>query len=173
MKSRYGVQGPQGARENPSGFSLLAIISIAFCALCFFPAAPANAQFDTGTIVGSVTDSSGAALPKANITIINTGTGAETNIHADGIGNFVASGLAYGTYIVSADAANFGKASSQPLVLHVGATVAVELKLRLASAVESVQVTGTTTTVDLSTSVSGTTLNSEQIGQRQRCERFS
>jgi hypothetical protein len=158
------VQGPQGARENPSGFSLLAIISIAFCALCFFPAAPANAQFDTGTIVGSVTDSSGAALPKANITIINTGTGAETNIHADGIGNFVASGLAYGTYIVSADAANFGKASSQPLVLHVGATVAVELKLRLASAVESVQVTGPTTTVDLSTSVSGTTLNSEQIG---------
>jgi hypothetical protein len=164
MKSRYGVQNPQRVRENPSGFALLAIISIVFCALCLFSAVPAKAQFDTGTIAGSVIDSTGASLPKANITIINTGTGAKTALHTDSTGNFVASGLAFGNYIVSADVVNFGKVSSQPLVLNVGSTVTVRLTLKVAATVESVQVTGTTTTVDITTSVSGTTLSSEQIG---------
>lgn len=163
MKSKSAVQSPQVARKNPSCMALLALISIVMCVLCLCSSAPAKAQFDTGTIVGSVSDPSGAALPKANVTILNTGTGVKTTQTADSAGNFVASGLGYGSYIVSADAPNFGKASSQPLVLHVGATVTVNLKLKVASAVESVEVTGTTTTIDITTTVSGSTLTAEQV----------
>ncbi len=162
MKSGSGVQGPRSARTISGGFTLTAVCSMILYALIFL-STPVQAQFDTGSIVGSVTDPSGAAIPKATITILNTGTGAQSELQADAAGNFAASDLAYGTYVVSADAANFGKASSQPVVLHVGATITVKLKLKVASAVESVQVTGTTTTVDITTTVSGSTLTSQQV----------
>jgi hypothetical protein len=125
---------------------------------------PAAAQFDTGTIVGSVTDPTGAVLAHISVTIANTGTGTETTLPTDSNGNFVASGLPFGHYVVSASAPNFGTTSTQPVDLHVGATVTVKLALKVAAANESVEVTGTTTTVDISSSTAGTTLTSNQIG---------
>lgn len=121
------------------------------------------AQFDTGTIVGSVTDPSGAVVPNAMVTITNTGTGVETKLPTDSGGNFVASGAPFGHYVVSAVAANFGKTTSQPIYLRVGATVAVKLILKVEAAVETVQVTGTAATVDTSTTTAGTTLGAEQV----------
>jgi hypothetical protein len=126
-------------------------------------AIPAVAQFDSGTIDGAVTDASGAAIPNATVTITNTGTSIVTTAHTDGTGNFVASALPFGNYVVTATAANFQKAKTNPLTLNVGATVHVNLALTVATADESVEVTGTATTVDTSSSTSGTTLNSTQV----------
>ncbi len=125
---------------------------------------PAYAQFDTGTIVGSVTDPTGAVIPHAAVAVTNTGTGIDTNAVTDGNGNFVVSALPFGHYVVSATATGFGKAASQPLELNVGATVSVKLSLTVATTSQNVEVTGTTATIDTSTSTAGTTLNSEQIG---------
>jgi Carboxypeptidase regulatory-like domain len=125
--------------------------------------APARAQFDTGTIAGSVTDPSGAVIPDTAVVITNTGTGIQTSAKTDSNGNFVVSALPFGRYVVSATASGFGKASSQPLELNVGATVTVRLALSVATTNESIEVTGTTSTIDTSTSTAGTTLNSAQV----------
>jgi hypothetical protein len=124
---------------------------------------PVSAQFDTGTIAGSVTDPTGAVIPHATVTITNTDTGIKTTANTDSNGGFAASGLPFGHYVVSASAANFGKATTQELVLNVGATVRVDLAMAVAAANVSVEVTGTATTVDTSSSTSGTTLDSTQI----------
>ena len=126
--------------------------------------APTLAQFDTGTIIGSVTDPTGAVIPHATVTITNTGTGIETKLPTDNGGDFVASGLPFGHYVVSAVAANFGNTTSQPLVLNVGATMTVKLVLKVQGTAETVQVTGTATTIDTSSSTAGTTLSAEQVG---------
>src|SRR5580692_13026266 len=138
-------------------------LALLLAAVCFF-SAPAMAQFDTGSITGSVTDPSGAVIPGAAVTVANTGTGIETSTQSDGAGNFVVSALPFGHYVVSATAAGFGKATSQPVVLNVGATVAVRLTMAVASADVSVEVTGTVATVDTSTSTAGTTLDAQQVG---------
>jgi hypothetical protein len=124
---------------------------------------PLLAQFDSGSITGTVTDASGAVVPHATVTVTNVGTALHKSLVTDQSGNFVASAVPSGTYLVTANAGGFAEGKSQQVVLNVGATVNVNLALAVASAGESIQVTGTLTTVDTSSSTSGTTLDTNQI----------
>jgi len=129
----------------------------------FFASLFASAQFDTGTITGLVTDPSGAAVARATVSITNVGTGYVKTLTTDGRGFFVASSLPLGSYVVSAKAASFAEAKSQTIVLNVGATVNVNLALSVEAINETVEVTGTATTVDSGSSTAGTTLNATQL----------
>ncbi|HZP02371.1 MAG TPA: carboxypeptidase regulatory-like domain-containing protein [Terriglobia bacterium] len=124
---------------------------------------PSFAQFDTGTIKGTVTDPSGAAVPRAKITATHIGTGINTSTTTDANGDFVISALPYGNYVVRANASGFAEAESPSLVLNVGAIVRVNLALAIASAQQRIEVTGTTTTVQTETTQDGTTLNAAQV----------
>ena len=137
--------------------------AIALLAVVVFGALPMFAQFDTGTITGTATDASGAVVAHAAITVTNVGTGIQKSFVTDQNGNFVASSLPYGTYVVTIHASGFAESKSQPVVLNVGATVQVNLTLGVAASQESVQVNGTATTVDTSSSMSGTTLDTNQV----------
>jgi Carboxypeptidase regulatory-like domain/TonB dependent receptor len=137
--------------------------AIALLAIVVFGALPMLAQFDTGTITGTATDASGAVVAHAAITVTNVGTGIQKSFVTDQNGNFVASSLPSGTYVVATRASGFAESKSQPVVLNVGATVQVNLTLGVAASQESVQVNGTATTVDTSSSMSGTTLDSNQV----------
>jgi len=137
--------------------------AIAVLAIVVFGALPMLAQFDTGTINGTATDASGAVVGHAAITVTNVGTGIQKSFVTDQNGNFVASSLPYGTYVVRVGASGFAETKSAPIVLNVGATVNVNLAVAVAGSQESVQVTGTQTTVDTSSSMSGTTLDSNQV----------
>jgi hypothetical protein len=132
--------------------------------ICMLFVASSLAQFDTGTISGFVTDPSGAMVAGAKLTVTNTGTGIEKTYTSDESGTFIASALPYGKYVVSATGEGFSPTKTEPLTLNVGATVNVKLALAVAGAQTSVEVTGTPTTVDTSSSTAGTTLSSEQIG---------
>jgi hypothetical protein len=137
--------------------------AIAILTVVVFIALPVFAQFDTGTITGSATDASGAVVAHAAITVTNVRTGIQKSFVTDQNGNFVASSLPYGTYVVTTQASGFAESKSQPVVLSVGATVQVNLTLGVAASQESVQVNGTATTVDTSSSMSGTTLDTDQV----------
>jgi hypothetical protein len=137
--------------------------AIALLAIVVFGALPMLAQFDTGTITGTTTDASGAVVAHAAITVTNVGTGIQKSFVTDQNGNFVASSLPYGTYVVATHASGFAESKSAPVVLSVGATVQVNLTLGVAASQESVQVNGTATTVDTSSSMSGTTLDTNQV----------
>src|SRR5512146_2810158 len=149
----------RGSVRNARILRLAAVLSL----FCFLFTLPLYAQFDTGTIAGTVTDPSGAVVANAAVTVTNTGTGITKTLHSDSNGDFVASALQFGNYIVSATASGFGESRSQQIALNVGATVHVKLTMAVAAAKESVVVTGTATTVDTTSSTSGTTLNSEQV----------
>ena len=131
--------------------------------LVLLAATLASAQFDTGTITGLVTDATGAVVPHAAVTITNIETSFRKILHTDGGGNFTASGLPSGNYVLTASASNFAEAKSQPIVLNVGSTVNVNLALTVDAIQEKVEITGTTTAVDTASSTAGTTLNSTQI----------
>ena len=81
--------------------------AIALLAVVVFSALPMLAQFDTGTITGRVTDPSGAVVAHAAITATNVGTGIQKSLVTDQNGNFVASALPYGTYVVETRASGF------------------------------------------------------------------
>ena len=123
----------------------------------------AHAQFDSGTITGLVTDPSGAAIANATVTVTNVATSFKRVLHTDAGGSFTASALPSGNYVVSAAASSFAEAKSQAIPLNVGATVQVNLALTVQVIQETIEITGTVTTVDTSSSTAGTTLNSTQI----------
>ena len=71
------------------------------------PAPAAAAQTDTARIQGTVTDTTGAAIPAAAITVTNLKTGALFKTRSDGAGNFTVSALPAGKYKVDVQIAGF------------------------------------------------------------------
>jgi len=137
--------------------------AIVLLTLIVFGALPLVAQFDTGTVTGTVTDASGAVVPKATITVKNIGTGYQKSLVTDQNGDFQAYSIPLGTYLVTAGAAGFADTKSENIRLNVGADVKVNLVLAVAASQENIQVTGTLTTVDTSSSSTGTTLDTNQV----------
>lgn len=136
---------------------------ISVIVLVFFGSVLASAQFDTGTITGQVKDQSGAAIAQATVTVTNTGTAFQKILKTDAGGDYTASALPSGNYMVSAQASSFAEAKTQVIVLNAGRTVNINLTLTVEAIKETVEITGTTTSVDTGSSTAGTTLNSTQI----------
>ena len=79
----------------------------------------ANAQVDTGTILGTVTDSSGAVIPGASVTIINQASSALLTAKTTADGRFEFTPLHIGTYSVAVEAASFKKATIESVQLDI------------------------------------------------------
>src|SRR5665213_4159318 len=75
--------------------------------LCFGTSIFAQALGNAGTIEGTVTDSSGAALPSAKVTILNRITDYEQTATTDSTGAFRLTNIPQNTYHVEASAPNF------------------------------------------------------------------
>src|SRR5271165_1393411 len=109
-----GIKLRSRKAESPWAGRTIAVLRLAaFLGIfCLLFSAPVMAQFDTGTITGTVTDSSDAVVPNATVTVTNTGTGIQTTLPTDSNGGFVASALPFGQYVVSATGAGFSKAAT-------------------------------------------------------------
>jgi hypothetical protein len=97
------------------------------------------AQF-SGRVDGVVQDASGAAIPKANVVLVKTGTDVKYTTVADAAGNFSFVSLAPADYQLTADADNFAKAL-QNITLDTNQNLKVTVTLPLKSVATSVEVT--------------------------------
>jgi len=100
------------------------------------------AQRDLGTITGTVTDSTGAVVPGATITITNDGTGESSTLKTTAAGDFTRPALLPGTYTVSAEAQGFRRASREKVEVTAGGRVGVPFTMEIGQLSESVVVTG-------------------------------
>ena len=101
-----------------------------------------EAQVTTGTIVGTVKDPQGAAVPGATVTIteVNKGT---TSVHlTDADGSFVAPFLIPGTYDVAVELASFKRHTHKGVVLQVNQRARVDVNLTLGGLTETTEVIG-------------------------------
>ena len=80
---------------------------VAFALAALAGAAAAHAQVTTGTIVGTVKDAQGAAVPGATVTIANQGQGTSGTYATDADGSFNAPFLIPGVYDVTIELAGF------------------------------------------------------------------
>jgi hypothetical protein len=107
-------------------------------------ARPLHAQVDTGSISGTVTDSSGAVLHGATVKLINEGTSAELTTTAGDAGTYTFSPVRIGNYTLSASAQGFQTTTQRHLTVNVGAALLVNLTLKPGAVTETVEVTSTT-----------------------------
>jgi len=110
-------------------------------ALSFAVTAHAQGVGASADIVGTITDPSGAAIPKAKVTATDTAKGLSRATFTDERGEYRLSGLAPSTYDVSVEAQSFQSATEHNVVLTVGQTALIDLRLVLSQVTQSVEVT--------------------------------
>src|SRR6185503_12942315 len=92
------------------------------------------------TVVGTVTDPTGAALPNVSVTLTNTETGLATKATTSADGQYVAPNLHIGHYTVNVTASGFRPAERTGLVLNVGDRDRVDFQMQVGQATELVTV---------------------------------
>ena len=110
--------------------------------LAAFGAGSAFSQAVSATIIGTITDASGAAVPNAKVTVTEINTGVAHLMTANESGNFVFPDLPPGNYAVTVELTGFKKEERRDIALLVNTAQRVDIKLEPGSITETVEVTG-------------------------------
>jgi hypothetical protein len=123
-----------------------------------------RAQEELGSISGTITDSTGAAIKGATVTLINTDRGQDIRtLSTSTSGFYTATSLPLGTYTVRVAAPGFKTETVTGLVLHVSDSLTVNRKLVTGSVSETITVTADELQLNLQDATSAGLINSTQI----------
>src|SRR5260370_11051361 len=137
------------------------VLAAVFLTVCL---QPASAQDVFGRISGTVTDTQGAVIPNANVTITNEQTRISRTLKTDAHGYYVADDLPVGLYSVSAAAQQgFKGIKKTGNDLSAGARLAVDLRLEVGATTDVVEVTATGETVNTVSGELARTVDSRQV----------
>ena len=105
-------------------------------------AVPAFSQVDTGTVLGTIKDQSGAVVPGAKVTLTNEGTGLALTTTTTNDGSYIFTPIRIGTYSVEVEMSGFSKAIQSNVTVNVQQQVVVDLTLVPGALTQVVEVTG-------------------------------
>jgi len=144
------------ARACTSGLlALLFVLAVAFPG--------AVAQTTTGTIVGTVTDSSGAVLSGVKVTVVNQETVAQRDVTTGSQGEYTVPLLPVGLYSVQAEQASFKTTKVTGVRVDVQQTVRTDIAMQVGSTSESVNVTSEVPLLKTDTSDVGSVISETQV----------
>ena len=127
--------------------------------------APAHAQAVTGTLLGNVTDSSGAAVPGATVVATETRTNISRSTTTNEAGYYIFSSLQNGTYSVDAELQGFKKIVHQNVKVDVNSTIRVDLKLEVGQMTEAVTVSAETPVLQTDRTDTGRIIESKMVSE--------
>src|SRR6266446_1620781 len=125
-----------------SFFRAIRTLALVAFALTHFAGTSSFAQTFRGTILGSVTDSSGAAVPGATVTIKNVDTGLVRTVTTSDDGSYAAPELPIGTYSVSVEKAGFKLGVVTGIKVEVSSERRADVALQAGQVAETVEVSG-------------------------------
>jgi hypothetical protein len=120
---------------------------------------------DNATITGFVTDSSGALVPNAAITLTNPATGQTRETVSNSAGAYRFAGVGVGTYTLDVVASGFQKYTKSGLVVNVAQTLVADAALSVGNQTQTVTVAANALQVQSETSEVSTLINGEQVSQ--------
>src|SRR2546423_8100371 len=147
-----------------AGGVCVVVAALAMLGILFTPV-NAAAQAANGALVGNVRDESGAAVPGATITAIETRTNISRSAVSNETGNYSFNNLASGVYRVEAELVGFTKSAREGVEVDVNTTVRVDISLKIGELSESVMVTGEAPMLQTDRTDTGRIIQSEQITQ--------
>jgi hypothetical protein len=121
---------------------------------------------ETGQISGTVTDTTGAAVPNVVVTATNVGTNVTRTVTSNGGGEYLFTGLAPAVYEISVSATGGFGAFTGKAQVTVGGRLTLDIKLQPSASMETVTVTGEAgVAVNTQTQEVSQVVNSEQVSQ--------
>ena len=145
-------------------FPLRVISTLAVLGILFAPA-HTTAQVAVGTLLGNVTDESGAAIPGATITATETRTNISRTTTSNQAGAYTFTNTSPGTYRVEGELIGFKKFTRENVEVSVNTTIRVEISLSVGTLEESVIVTGEAPMLQTDRTDTGRIIESAQITQ--------
>src|SRR5712664_3107687 len=124
---------------------------------------PVRGQAVNATLLGTVTDSSGAAVANVKMTITETNTGISRTSQTNESGNYVLPDLPPGTYTVTAELSGFKRASRAGIDLVVNTTERVDLVLEPGNVNETITVEAETPILQTDSVETGRTIETRQV----------
>jgi len=145
--------GFMSSRVLTSIYKCLALLCL-FASLCF-------AQFSS-SVQGVIQDPSGAGIPNASVTLLNTATQVSQTTKSDNSGDYRFVSLAPGSYTISALAPGFVK-TNVTVTLETSQNLNVPVSLPLATSTTAVEVTGAAPVIDTADSRNQATIQTQEL----------
>jgi len=117
------------------------------------------------TVVGTITDPSGAAVANATITITRTETGQAYHLTSNGDGQYVAPDLPIGHYNIKVEATGFKTAEQKGVVLQVGDRTRLDFQLPVGGASETITVEANEVRVQTDSGEVSNVITDQQVSQ--------
>jgi hypothetical protein len=117
----------------------------------------------TGSITGTVTDASGAAIAGATVTVTQTATNGVHIATTSGAGNFTVTQLAPGQYTVRIDKETFASYQQNDITLSIDQVAQINAQLAIGSQSQTIEVTSTSPVIQTTDSSVGSVIDSQAI----------
>src|SRR5689334_17350235 len=162
--ARNACAGGSFPPERSDMMRILRLGAVAWLFACLL-ATPALAQFETGSVLGTIHDNSGGVMPGVTVTLLGIDTGVSTTKVTDAEGNYEFFTIKPGRYKVTAELTGFSGAVADEVQVSVGNRVRVDLSMKVGSVSESVEVTGTKALLETDTSQPGQAVTAKQAAE--------
>jgi hypothetical protein len=137
-------------------------IRLGLALLLILPALGAYAQYESGSLVGTIHDATGAAIPNVSVTVVNNATGIPVNVTSNGAGDYEIPTLRFGIYTITAKAAGFADAVAKEITISVGGRIRIDLVMKVGTAQTTVEVSGVSMQLETESSQRGQTITEYQ-----------
>lgn len=141
----------------------IAIVALLAVILCGLGVTHLAAQGTTATILGTVTDATGASIAGAMVQVRNAGTGQAQTIQTDAAGRFRVPDLPVGSYEVQATKEGFATVVHRGITLTVGSQNVVDFSLAVGQTQQTVTVEGEVTQVETTNAAVGALVSQTQM----------
>ncbi len=131
--------------------------------ICMLIATSLFGQFETAEVLGTVHDSTGAVVPKADVSLLNQDTGIQVKTSTDENGNYNFFNVRAGRYTILVEAAGFAKFTTTNVIVNVNARQRVEATLQIGAISESIEVTGAAAALETDSSEHGQVINTTTV----------
>jgi hypothetical protein len=123
------------------------------------------AQSERGTITGTVEDATGAVVPGAKVTLINTQTGVSFSVPTNASGDFTVPQLQVGIYTVKVEKEGFRPATVTGIGLNASMTVRADTKLEVGGSVQAVEVLADAISIATENAKTSVTVNNRLVDE--------
>ena len=131
--------------------------------LIAFSSTTARAQYEDGSLIGTIRDSSGAVIGNATVTVTNTSTGIVTRVSSSNSGDYEVPSLRVGVYTIEAEASGFAQAEAKNITISVAGRQRIDLTLNVGQAnATTVEVSDVALQLETATSERGETISGYQ-----------
>ena len=139
------------------------ILTVGILVLGAIFCAPVVAQSTNGSVVGQVTDPTGAGVGQATVTITNAATGASRVVNAARTGEYTLSEVPVGTYTLLVTSKSFKRFVTSGVIVNVATVTRADARLTLGNVSETVEVSASSIQVDTESGALGTIVDGTQV----------